>query len=44
MSKPDDDLMELLTRFAQEQVDYVLVGGHAVSRRCIEAHCPAANF
>jgi hypothetical protein len=30
VSKPDDDLMELLTRFAQEQVDYVLVGGHAV--------------
>jgi molybdopterin-guanine dinucleotide biosynthesis protein len=37
VSKPDDDLMELLTRFAQEQVDYVLVSGHAVSRHRVAA-------
>ncbi len=30
MSKLDDDLLQLLRRFAQEQVEYVLVGGHAV--------------
>jgi hypothetical protein len=30
VSKTDDDLLQLLKRFAQEQVEYVLVGGHAV--------------
>jgi hypothetical protein len=30
VSKTDDDLLQLLRRFAQEQVEYVLVGGHAV--------------
>lgn len=30
MTKPDDDLLELLARFGREQVEYVLIGGHAV--------------
>lgn len=30
MSETTDDLLKLLTRFAQEQVQYVLVGGQAV--------------
>jgi hypothetical protein len=30
MFEPTDDLLKLLKRFAQEQVQYVLVGGHAV--------------
>jgi hypothetical protein len=30
MSKLDDGLLQLLERFAQEQVEYVLIGGHAV--------------
>jgi hypothetical protein len=30
MSKLDDGLLQLLGRFAQEQVEYVLIGGHAV--------------
>ncbi len=30
MSEPDDGLLQLLKRFAQEKVQYVLIGGHAV--------------
>jgi hypothetical protein len=30
MSEPEDDLLELLARFGREQVEYVLIGGHAV--------------
>jgi hypothetical protein len=30
MSKLDDALLHLLERFAQEEADYVLIGGHAV--------------
>ncbi len=30
MSNSDDGLLQLLMRFAQEQVQYVLIGGHAV--------------
>jgi hypothetical protein len=30
MSKLDDGLLQLLERFAQEQVEYVLIGGQAV--------------
>lgn len=30
MSEAEDDLLELLARFGREQVEYVLIGGHAV--------------